>query len=55
MGRELAPEEDALFVEQLLVEQVVRLVGLTESVEACVGDLLHTRADLLGGEGMAAT
>ena len=50
MCRELAPEKDALFVEQLLVEQVVRLVGLTEGIEACIANLLDTRTDLLRTE-----
>ena len=55
MGRELAPEEDALLVEELLIEQVVGLVGLAEGIEARVGNLLHTRADLLRRESMAVT
>ena len=55
MCRELAPEKDALFVEQLLVEQVVRLVGLTEGIEACIANLLDTRANLFRRKGVAIT
>ena len=29
------------------------LMGLAEGIEACVGDLLHTRTDLFRGEGVA--
>ncbi len=53
MGRELAPEQDALLVEQLLVEQVVGLVSLAEGVEAGVAYLLDARTNLFGREGMA--
>ena len=41
MGGELAPEEHALLVEELLVEQVVGLVGLAEGIEAGQSYLLH--------------
>ena len=34
MGGELAPEQDALLVAQLLVKQVVWLMGLSQGVEA---------------------
>ena len=53
--RELAPEEDALLVAQLLVEQMVWLVCLAEGIEAGIGNLLHARANLFGRESMAAT
>ena len=51
--RILAPEEHALLVEQLLIEQVVGLVGLAEGIEAGISDLLHAGADLLWGKGVA--
>ena len=53
--RELAPEEDALLVAQLLVEQMVWLVCLAEGIEAGIGNLLHARANLFGRESMAGT
>ena len=53
MCRELTPEEHALLVEELLIEQVVRLVGFAEGIEADIADLLHARANLFGAESMA--
>ena len=55
VGGELAPEEDALFVAQLLIEQMMGLVSLAQGVESGIGDLLHARANLLGCEGVAGT
>ena len=55
MCRELTPEEHALLVEELLIEQVVRLVGFAEGVEAGIADLLHARANLFGAESVAVT
>ncbi len=55
MCRELAPEEDALFVAQLLIEQMVRLVCFAQGVKAGIGHLLHARANLFGCKSMAAT
>ena len=53
MRRELTPEEDALFVKQLLIEQVVRLMGLSKGIEARIGYLLDAGADLFWREGVA--
>ena len=47
MGGELAPEKNTLFVEQLLVEQIMGLVGLAESIETSIADLFDARTDLL--------
>ena len=52
MCRELAPEKDSLFVKQLLIEQVMRLMGLAEGIEASIANLLDTRTDLLRRECM---
>ena len=52
MGRKLAPEEQSLFVKQLLIVEIVRLMGLAESIEAGVSDLFDTRGNLLVGEGV---
>ena len=53
MCRELRPPEDAVLVDDLLVEKVVGLVGIAEGIEACGHHLLHARLYLLIGEGVA--
>ena len=55
MCRELTPEQHTLFVEKLLIKEVMGLVGFTESVEAGMANLLHPRPNLLVAEGMTAT
>src|SRR6185312_10349804 len=53
MRRQLRPPEDPQAVPIELIAQVVRLVRVTEGIEARRPHLLHARPDLLRGEGMA--
>ena len=52
MCRELTPEKNALLIQQLLIEKVVRLVCLTEGIKASIGDLFDARTDLFWCKGM---
>ena len=53
MGRELRPPEQTLAVDELLIFQIVRLVGIPEGVEACLLDLFDSCLDLLVAECVA--
>ena len=53
MSGKLAPEENALFVAQLLIEQVVRLMRLAQGIEARICYLFDAGANLFRREGMA--
>ena len=55
MGRKLAPEQQTLFVKQLLIEQVMGLVSLAESIETCITNLLYPASYLFRLEGMTIT
>src|SRR5574344_593858 len=55
MSGKLTPEEDTLFIQQLLIIAIMRLMGFTESVKSCLSDFFHTGCYLLMSEGMASS
>ncbi|MPN20772.1 hypothetical protein SDC9_168151 [bioreactor metagenome] len=52
MGRQLSPEQNTFFIPIPLIVEVVRLVRITESIEARSLHLLHTGSHLLLAESM---